>query len=134
MQRECRRGGAAQRRARQPQPARAEDLGQLRGPDRGVGGQVERATGVGEQRATVGVADVEGVDCLEAQPVYVGDERDQGRPQQRARTNGPAKSRRISVAASALKMSPGRMRTTRSVGCSRSRRSSCRSTATLWRE
>jgi hypothetical protein len=48
-------------------------------------------------------------------------------------TNGPTNGRRISLAASRLKISPGRRRTTR-IGLAAESSSSSRSTRALWRE
>ena len=55
------------------------------------------------------------------------------RPSQRTGTSGPAKSARSSSPTWPCMTRPGRIRTTRTSGCSCSKRSSMRSFAALWR-
>ncbi len=87
------------------------------------------------ERQAVGLGDVVRVDSLEAKPWDVGDRDECAAIEKAIRgTSGPRKSLRISVAASCLKMSPGRSRTTRVPGSPRSKSSRCDSTSALWRE
>ena len=104
-------------------------------PISGSAAMLKAPRDVAHDRLPVGLADVARVDRLEAQPRHPRHQRDQplAGPGSRAgrdrRRGGGSRS-----PASALKIRPGRRRTTRTSGSRRSKASSSVSTAALWRE
>ena len=114
--------------ARAASPDGRGGSGELRRADRWIGGEVERAARVDgappggrrRRRRANGPPGSAGGAASGTNGISPGRSSARGR-------NGPANSRRISVAACALKISPGRIRTTRSAGARARAGRACRS-------
>ena len=122
-------------RGRNREAADAEPLGHLLGAERRLGGDVEGA--VGRRRGRLAGRPARrprNAPPGSAVGRCAGRAGSSERRSRKLGRNGPTKSRRISVAASSLKIKAGRSRTTAISGFSGSKASSWRSTATLCRE